>query len=80
MRIGNTRMCLLVNNLVYAFVIFRYLLEMEARAAMKIPRLKDMIESITKGVFGWPVSITHNSKMIEPIARSLFGTTITLFP
>ena len=48
MRIGNIGMCLLVNNLVYAFVYFEYLLEMEARAAMKIPRLKDMIERMTK--------------------------------
>ena len=48
MRIGNIRMCLLANNLVYAFVYFGYLLEMEARAAMKIPRLKDMIERMTK--------------------------------
>ena len=37
-----------LNNLVYAFVYFGYLLEMEARAAMKIPRLKDMTESMTK--------------------------------
>ena len=26
------------------------------------------------------ISITHNSKMVGPIARSLFGITITLFP
>ena len=48
MRIGNIGMCLLVNSLVYAFVYFRYLLEMEAMAAMKIPRLKDVTESMTK--------------------------------
>ena len=48
MRIGNIRMCLLANNLVFAFVYFEYLLEMEARAAMKIPRLMDMTESMTK--------------------------------
>ena len=41
----------------------------------------------TKGVFGSSISITHisisithNSKMVGPIARSLFGITITLFP
>ena len=50
MRIGNIGMCLLVNNLVYTFVYFGYLLEMEARAAMKIPRLKDMTESMTKSI------------------------------
>ena len=39
------------------------------------------------GVFGSSISITHNfvfithnSKMMGPIARSPFGTTITLFP
>nr|POE64728.1 3-ketoacyl-coa synthase 4 [Quercus suber] len=48
MRIENIGMCLLVNNLVYAFVYFGYLLEMETRAAMKIPSLKDMTESMTK--------------------------------
>ena len=48
MSIGNIGMCLLVNNLVFTFVYFRYLLEMEAKAAMKIPRLKDMTESMTK--------------------------------
>ena len=48
MRIGDVGMCLLVNNLVYAFVYFRYLLEMEARAVMKILRLKDMTKSMTK--------------------------------
>ena len=41
----------------------------------------------TKGVFGSSISIihisisiTHNLKMVGPIARSLFGITITLFP
>ena len=48
MRIGNIGMCLFVNNLVYAFVYFGYRLKIEARVAMKIPRLKDMIESMTK--------------------------------
>ena len=40
-----------------------------------------------KGLFGSSisithisVSITHNSKMMRPMARSLFGTTIILFP
>ena len=39
------------------------------------------------GVFGSSISITHNfvfithnSKMVGPITRSPFGTTITLFP
>ena len=40
-----------------------------------------------KGLFGqgvsttqFSVSITHNSKMVGPIAKRLFGQTITLFP
>ena len=32
------------------------------------------------GVFGSSISITHNSKIVGLIAKSLFGTTITLFP
>ena len=41
----------------------------------------------SKGQFGWPVSVTqfsvfiiHNSKMVEHIAKRLFGKSITLFP
>ena len=40
-----------MNNLVYAFVFFGYLLEMEARAAMKIPRLKDMTETHATSIY-----------------------------
>ena len=42
---------------------------------------------VTKGVFGLVISITHisvfithNSKMVGPIAKRLFGKSITLFP
>ena len=42
---------------------------------------------IAQGPFGlsflitqFSVSITHNSKMVGPIAKRLFGQTITLFP
>ena len=42
---------------------------------MKIKRLFGSLISITH----ISVSIIHNSKMVGPIARSSFGTTITLF-
>ena len=42
---------------------------------------------VIKSLFGqgvsttqFSVSITHNSKMVGPIAKRLFGQTITLFP
>ena len=49
--------------------------------------VKDQNMSESWGPFGLSflitqlsVSITHNSKMVGPIAKRLFGQTITLFP
>ena len=45
-----------------------------------------IIKTELYGLFGWPVSvtqfsvsITHSSKMVGPIAKRLFGKSITLF-
>ena len=47
----------------------------------------DVANKDNKGPFGlsflitqFSVSITHNSKMVGPIVKRLFGQTITLFP
>ena len=59
---------------------FDLILRSENRSEMGLKSLK------TKSLFGqgvsttqFSVSITHNSKMVGPIAKSLFGQTITLF-
>ena len=36
--------------------------------------------SVTKGVFGFLVSITHNSKMVGPMTQKLVWISITPFP
>ena len=38
------------------------------------------IGTISKRLFGSSISITHNSKIVGPIVKSPFGSTITLFP
>ena len=45
------------------------------------------IKTVIRRLFSQPnlmtqfsVTITHNSKMVGPIAKRLFGQTITLFP
>ena len=34
----------------------------------------------SKGVFGFAVSITHNSKIVGPMTQKIVWITITLFP
>ena len=46
------------------------------RGEMEVKSLFGLTVSVTQ----FSVSITHNSKMMGPIAKRLFGQTITLFP
>ena len=56
------------------------------KKAKQAAETRSFCKKKAKGVFGFAVSITHNfvfithnSKMVGPITKNLFGTIITLF-
>ena len=58
-----------------------------ALESLGVTSLSFTLDFAAKSLFGQGVSttqflvfITHNSKMVGPIAKRLFGQTITLFP